>query len=132
MAKIMTCETYLGLTFDNEDRFTADTNMFISHNYESLRGYYFHIPNESFTNNVYRMKLYAMGVLPGAPDFEFLKPYTWFIELKLPGKTLTPAQEEFHKRMESIKIPVYTAWYPIDVYSLLFNIMGEPKYNCKL
>ena len=92
---IMTTEKFLSTPWQNEDDGTAKTNQWINHNYEFLRGMYYHIPNESQkdqhrTNNKkgfigrgaglnsgdqHRLRNAAMGVLPGVMDFRFEQVY---------------------------------------------------------
>lgn len=115
----MTKQLFLIKPYFNEDQFTANVHMFINNNYPELRGFYFHIPNESATNVIIRMKLVAMGLLKGAPDFLFLKPYTWAMELKMPNGTLSPAQKKLHERWQVAGIPVETAYTPQQVIAAL-------------
>lgn len=125
---ILTRARFLALTFQREDRFTASTNMYISHNYPQLNKLYFHIPNESATSDLMRLKLYAMGVLPGVPDFCFMEPYVWYLELKLPGKSLSTSQIQLHKIWGGRRIVIHTAWTPKEVCKLLEEIFGAPRY----
>jgi hypothetical protein len=84
-------------TYTNEASFTIATNRYINANYPHLRKFYFHIPNESATNAIIRIKLFNMGVLPGVPDFIFLKPQMWFMELKMPKGILSFKQKLLHE-----------------------------------
>lgn len=106
----MTREQYLTKPAPNEDVLTADTHLFINNNYPQLRGFYLHIPNESATNKMMRIKLFSMGLLPGAPDILFLKPYTWLLELKMPNGTLSPKQKALHEKWKNEGIIVETAY----------------------
>lgn len=106
----MTKAEYLSRKPANEDALTADTHRYINNNYPELRGFYFHIPNESATNKMMRIKLFSMGLLPGVPDIMFLKPYTWMLELKMPNGTLSPKQKDLHKKWLNEGIPVETAY----------------------
>ena len=114
----MTKEKFLSRTPKNENQFTADTFMYINNNYPKLRGMFFHVPNESATSDLMRVKLASMGVLPGVPDFCFLLPYEWWMELKIPGGSLSPAQNKLHERWKSYGKIVTIAWTAIDVISL--------------
>lgn len=139
--KILTQSEFITRTYDNESKFTADANMYISHNYPMLRGLYYHIPNESSTSDLMRMKLHAMGVLPGVPDFRF-EPITikspnptrepatiingWYLELKLPKKRLSPSQLSLHDHWKNNGITVEIAYTPNDVSEHLIKRYGEP------
>lgn len=106
----MTKQEYLARQVNSEDALAADTHRYINNNYPELRGFYLHIPNESATNSLMRVKLFAMGILPGAPDFLFLKPYTWFLEIKMPNGALSPKQKELHKKWREAGMIVETAY----------------------
>lgn len=112
-----------------EDQMTADTNMWISHNYEHLRGLYYHIANESVGNDNYRMKLWSMGVLSGAPDFCILLPIHWYLELKLPNGTLSPKQKSLHTKWRDNGIVVEVGWTAIEVVNIFVRIVGQPKFT---
>jgi hypothetical protein len=115
----MTKTEYLSRKPANEDALTADTHRFINNNYPQLRGFYLHIPNESATNVIIRMKLVAMGLLPGAPDFLFLKPYTWFLELKTERGSLSPKQRQLHEKWKQEGIIVETAYSKEEVAAII-------------
>lgn len=115
----MTKAEYLSRPTPNEDVFTADTHRMINNNYPQLRGFYLHIPNESATSKEMRLKLSAMGLLPGAPDFLFLKPYTWFMELKMPTGSLSPAQKKLHPLWKDAGLIVETAWSKQEVLQII-------------
>lgn len=115
----MTKQEFLSKPAPNEDVLTADAHMFINNNYPELRGFYLHIPNESATNKMMRIKLFSMGLLPGAPDFMFLKPYTWLLELKMPNGTLSPKQKELHKKWKNEGIIVETAYSKEEIIAAL-------------
>lgn len=106
----MTLQEFISKPAPNEDVLTSLTHRYINNNYPQLRGFYLHIPNESATNKLMRMKLVSMGLLPGAPDFLFLKPYTWFLELKMPTGSLSPAQKKLHPKWKDAGLIVETAW----------------------
>jgi hypothetical protein len=106
----MTRQEFLSKPAPNEDVLTADTHLFLNNNYPQLRGFYFHIPNESATNKMMRIKLFSMGILPGVPDIMFLKPYTWLLELKMPNGTLSPKQKALHQKWKNEGIIVETAY----------------------
>lgn len=102
----MTTEQYLTTSYKNEDQFTAATNRYISANYPWLRHFYFHVPNESASSDVMRIKLSAMGVLPGVPDFLFIKPFFFAIELKMPKGVLSAKQQKLIELWRQSGVPV--------------------------
>lgn len=136
---ILTKSSYLIQTFTSEDRFTAVTNMYVSHNYQELRGFYFHIPNESQkgqhrVKGVFgagdreRIEQAAKGVLPGVPDFCFMLPYVWYLELKVLDNGLSPAQKTLHPRWKDRGIVIHVAWTPSQVCKALEGMVGMPTY----
>jgi hypothetical protein len=61
---------------------------------------FFHCPNGVPWSAKMGAKQHAMGVLPGVPDLILMSPRSagsceYFLEFKLPGKTLSEAQEDF-------------------------------------
>jgi hypothetical protein len=66
-----------------------------------------------------RMQLAAMGVLAGVPDFCFLLPNLWFLELKMPNNQLSLKQKSLHDLWLSEGIAVETAWSAKEVCVLL-------------
>ena len=116
----MTKEQFLAFIPQSEDQFQAATNQFINHNYPKMRHFYFHVPNESATSDLMRLKLYSMGVLPGVPDFIFLKPYTWTIELKMPNGTVSPKQKALHELWQTYcSVKTFICRTPGEVISIL-------------
>ena len=93
----MNINQYLSITFTNEDHFIISTNRYINANYPELRHLYFHVPNESSTNAITRIKLFNTGVLAGVPDLCFIFPYLWFMELKMPNGAVSPKQKQLHE-----------------------------------
>lgn len=120
----MNKEQFLAFLPQNEDQFSATVNTFINHNYPNWRKFYFHIPNESATNAKIRSKLVSMGLLAGVPDYCFLKPNTWFIELKMPYNTLSPKQKVLHEIWAKNNIEIYICKTTFEVYSVI-----EKKYS---
>ena len=120
----MTLTDYLTHPYTNEDQFTAFTYRYINEAYPCLRHMFFHIANESATNAIIRIKLAGMGVLPGVPDFCFLLPYRWFLELKMPHGTLSPKQVALHQLWTSHGIPVHVAYTPAQVIIVLDNVLS--------
>lgn len=102
----MTKEAFVNTTYQSEDAFTIATHRYINANYPQLRHMYFHVPNESATNKITRIKLWNMGVLAGVPDFIFVFPYLWCMELKLPNGTISPKQRALHELWRSNGIVV--------------------------
>lgn len=138
-AAIMSRSRFLVESFNDEDRFTAITNMYVNHNYPGLRGFYYHIPNESestrhhvkgrFTqSDLDRIRQAAKGVLPGVPDFCFMLPYVWYLELKMPNGTLSQAQTKLHKAWGEKKIVIHTAFNAMQVCSVMDGMIGKPLY----
>jgi hypothetical protein len=118
----MTKSTYTDKIFTNEDVFTAATHRYINANYPALRHFYYHIPNESATNDLMRIKMAAMGVLPGVPDFCFLKPAPgWYLELKVFRGRLSDKQGNLHQLWEKNGIKVHTAYNAKEVCLILEN-----------
>jgi hypothetical protein len=129
MAGVLTRAKFAEMQFTAEDRFTSYTNMYVSQNYEVLRGMYFHIPNESATSDMMRIKLFSMGVMPGVPDFCFLLPKLWFLELKIPGGVVSKAQDKLHKRWKLEGFIVRMAYTPVEVIKNLEEIVGPPNFR---
>lgn len=118
----MTKEAFLAAKFTNENQFTAATHLYINANYPKLRHFYAHIPNESATNDAIRIKLSAMGILPGFPDFIFVYPKLWFLELKMPNGTLSPKQKQLHQLWASVGLTVVVCRNAEEVIFAIQNI----------
>lgn len=70
-----------------------------------------HSPNEGRHKVQYRVKQKAMGMCPGWPDLEFMfKGQAFFIELKLPGETLSENQIVCHRMLADSRCPVVTCF----------------------
>ena len=70
-----------------------------------------HSPNEGRHKVQYRVKQKAMGMCPGWPDLEFMfKGQAFFIELKLPGQTLSENQIACHHWLSDARCPVVTCF----------------------
>lgn len=106
----MTKQQFLTTIYANEDQFTAATHKYINHNYPALRGFYFHVANESATSAAMRIKLHSMGVLSGVMDFLFVYPKFWALELKMPNGKLSDKQKKLHDLWVSVGITVETAY----------------------
>ena len=119
----MTKAQYLSKIFTSEDQFQAATHRFINVNYAELRHFYFHVPNESATSDQMRMKLCAMGVLPGVPDIIFLKPYVWCMELKMIKGIVSDRQKALHELWRSIGIKTYVCRSQIEVINVLQEVL---------
>lgn len=76
---------------------------------------WFHVPNGGARSKASAGKLKAMGTLPGAPDLVFILPdaTVCFLELKIQGGRLSPAQEDFATRCEAINVE-YAVAYTVD------------------
>ena len=119
----MTEQQFITTTYTNEDQFTAATNRYINNNYPALRNMYFHVANESATSNAMRIKLHSLGVLGGVPDFCFIYPKLWFLELKMSNGKLSPKQKALHELWISKNIHIEVAYTPQQViYTLQKNI----------
>lgn len=117
----MTKEKFINTVYGSEDAFTIATHRYINANYPQLRHMYFHVPNESATNKITRIKLWNMGVLAGVPDFIFVFPYLWCMELKLPNGTISPKQRALHELWRSKGITVEVCRTAAEVVQLLNN-----------
>ena len=116
----MTKEQFLTTIYQNEDQFTAATYRYINANYPHLRHFFFHIPNESATNDVIRLKLHAMGVLTGVHDFRFELPSPgWYLELKMPNGTISPKQKALNQLWATKGIIIETAYNAQEVLDIL-------------
>jgi hypothetical protein len=118
----MTKEEYSLMVFKSEDQFTAATHKYINHNYPALRGFYFHVANESATGMAMRLKLHSMGVLSGVMDFLFVYPFFWGLELKMPNGKLSDKQKHLHNHWASVGITVVTAYSAEDVIKALTKL----------
>jgi len=119
----MTADQYLSTTYANEDQFTAATFRYINANYPAVRHLFFHIPNEQSTSDLMRMKMAGMGVLPGVPDFLFLRPVPWGLELKMPNGVLSTRQKALHALWIQNGIAVHTAWNAQQVLEVLEKML---------
>jgi hypothetical protein len=149
MAKIMTRSEFESKKYDDEDLFAADFNMYVSHNYPSIRGYYYHVPNESQSGqhrkrgrfnegDRHRLRNAAIGVMPGVLDYCFMirndgsrmvyHVGQWYLELKVGSNTLSPNQNDFIKRCAAYGIETFTAWTSIQAAHYVNQMLGEPKY----
>lgn len=111
-------QEFLSSTCNNEDQFTATTFKYIVNNFSLPKEFIFHIPNESATSKLMRLKFHSMGVLGGVPDFCLLLPYLWFLELKMPNGILLPSQKSLHIAWKSKNIIVEVAWNKKEVISI--------------
>ncbi len=120
----MTKNDFLKAIPQSEDEFQIMSNRYINANYPDLRHFYFHVPNESATSDKMRMKLSAKGVLSGVPDFIFLKPKTWAIELKTPKGSISPKQKSLHDLWEKFAgIETFVCRTPADVVFALDQML---------
>ena len=115
----MTKQEFITTIYANENQFTAAVHSYINHNYPTMRKFYFHIPNETVGGMKIVMLRKAMGTLNGAPDFEFLLPYRWYLELKMPNGSLSPEQKKLHQLWKSKGIIIETAYNADDVINFL-------------
>ena len=115
----MTKQQFLTTIYANEDQFTAATHKYINHNYPELRGFYFHVANESATSMAMRVKLHSMGVLSGVPDFLFVYPKFWALELKMLNGKLSDKQKNLHNHWASVGITVEVCYNPEKVIESL-------------
>lgn len=120
----MTKTDFLSAIPKTEDDFQIMSNRYINANFPDIRHFYFHVPNESATSDAMRMKLFAKGVLPGVPDFIFLKPKTWAIELKMPNGTVSPKQKALQKLwFTQCGIETFICRTPADVVFVLDQML---------
>lgn len=133
---IKTKTIFLSEVYKSEDQFCASVNMYVSHNYEMLRGMYFHIANER-QDVKEAIKARSMGVLPGVPDFRFedlAMNYPvfikgWYLELKLPNGILSKAQLKLHKQWRENGIIIEVSFTQYQVCFQLGKRYGQPKYQ---
>lgn len=109
----MTQSQYISLQFSNESQFQAATFVYINNNYPDLRGHFFHVPNEN------QHKLVSLGVLSGVPDFIFLKPTTWAMELKHGKGRLSEAQIKIHAKWTENNIRTFVVYNQSQVIQAL-------------
>lgn len=63
---------------------------------------YCHVPNEGERSKGQRIHMWKMGLLPGFPDLQFFRNgKAYFIELKMPGKSLSDDQWKVRRRLEA-------------------------------
>lgn len=110
----MTKSEYIAYIPANEDQFQAATYKYINNNYPQLRGYFFHVPNESASSDLMRIKLASMGVIPGIPDIVCVNPI-FAIELKMPNGTQSPKQKRIEQLWSAKGIPFAVCWNANDV-----------------
>ena len=111
----MTKEQYLSTQYISEKQFTAATFRYINASYPQLRHLFFHVPNEQATSDRMRMEMTTMGVLPGVPDFVFVWPVTWGLELKHGNGLPSAKQASLHRLWQDKGISVVTCWTPEQV-----------------
>lgn len=138
---IMSVDKFLSIIPESENHFTALVNMFVSHNYPALRNLYLHIPNESNSPKLsILLRMQAMGVLPGAPDFLFMKSLSkhntyildsWFIELKMLKGVLSKAQKILHPKWIEAGVCLFVCNTPMSVMIVLIRKLGLPLYPPK-
>lgn len=132
MAGILTKRGYLTKPYKNEDQFAAYTFQYINNNYEELRNFFFRVPNESSTSKLMRLKLFAMGVVAGIPDYIFMPTIVynevWGLELKIPGNTTSKNQDKIIALWNTNNIIVDVCWKSIEVCNSLESRYGLPKY----
>ena len=118
----MTKQQYASLVFNNEDQFQAATYRYINNNYPQTRGLLFHVPNESATSDLMRMKFAAMGVVPGIPDIVCVNP-VFGLELKMPKGTQSPKQQRIEQVWSGKNIPFAVCWNPAEVCLFLETLL---------
>jgi len=118
----MTKQQFLDLVFTTEDQFQAAAMRYINNNYPQTRKLCFHVPNESASSDLMRIKLAAKGVVPGIPDIVFVKP-VFGIELKLPTGSQSPAQKTIEQVWTAAGIPYYLCRNAAEVLSVLENVL---------
>jgi hypothetical protein len=118
----MTKEQYKSIIFSNENQFQAATFRYINNNYPKTRGLCFHVPNESASSDIMRMKLSAMGVVSGIPDIVFVSP-VFGLELKMPKGKQSDKQKHIQNVWESNGIPYYLCRNAEEVLSILENVL---------
>jgi len=118
----MTKDQYKSLIFSNENQFQAATFRYINNNYPKTRGLCFHVPNESASSDLMRMKLAAMGVVPGIPDIVCMAPI-FGIELKMPTGTQSDKQKRIEQVWTAAGIPYYLCRNAAEVLSVLENVL---------
>jgi len=118
----MTKQQFLDLVFTTEDQFQAAAMRYINNNYPQTRKLCFHVPNESASSDLMRMKLAAKGVVPGIPDIVFVSP-VFGLELKLPNGTQSPAQKIIQEQWTKAGVPYYICYTQQEFLSILENIL---------
>jgi hypothetical protein len=115
----MTRDQYTNTPYQSEAQFTAATFRYMNANYPQLRHLFFHVPNEQATSDLMRMQQKGMGVLAGVPDFLFVWPVTWGLELKWGNGRVSERQEALHRLWNERGIPVEVAYTPEQVLAVL-------------
>ena len=118
----MTKSEYLTKIYTSEDQFQAATFQFINHNYPKLRKLIFHVPNESATSNLMRMKLTAMGLTSGIPDIVCICP-AFGIELKLPKGIQSDKQKLVEQIWKRAGIPYFLCHNSSEVVFCIENVL---------
>lgn len=90
-----------------EEQLTAECFQWAWKERPQTRRLLFHVPNEGKRNPVRAGQLKAMGMVPGCPDFVFAWGRAWGIEMKLPGKPLSPAQKKVKEAWEAAGNPFF-------------------------
>lgn len=67
----------------------------------SFKGVWKHTPNEGKRSRIVAMIMRAMGMIPGAADYDILFEKTVFIELKVKPNKQTDSQKDFQAWAES-------------------------------
>lgn len=118
----MTKTQYLAMVFTNEDQFQAATHRYINNNYPQTRGLCFHVPNESASSDLMRMKLHAKGIIPGIPDIVCISP-VFGLELKMPNGTHSDKQKAIMAIWKGKDIPFAVCYNAEEVCLFLETLL---------
>ena len=112
--------THNGKTiFKSEKNFQAAAWKFLSGKHKvngriiDLAGLVWHTKNEGQKSAAEASQDMAQGLLSGVPDLSFIwAKNTFYIELKMPGNDLSPAQKNLHKKWNEKLITHIPVIYP--------------------
>ena len=106
---------YTRIGYIKEDAMLSDFMVFAKNTYPFLRNKIFHIQNEGSVAGkagaIKGAQSLAKGLLAGVPDVCCVaSPKIMFAEFKLPGETLSEAQQKLHHEWISTGVDIHTIY----------------------
>lgn len=102
-------QKFLNKPYNSEAELQSAAFIWINATFPPIRHFFFHVPNEQATSDLMRLKMASFGVLSGVPDFCFILPTFWALELKHGNNGLSPKQKALHTLWQQHGIDVFVA-----------------------